>query len=116
MFPFLIRVQTGQSEQNVHVYEAMLVQELKEHLCAMIECQVDKSFLWKDDLEMTNNQASLRDYGVSANDLLKLKRKRSHGGKNSFSRVQHRAIYQLSDNRPQRLALLSWFQQLSTLC
>ena len=65
----------------------------------------------KDTLELKNNLAALRDYGVSANDHLEFRRKRSRGtSKTSFNRVQHRVVYQLSDNKPQRLALLSWFR------
>ena len=76
MASFPIRVSIGSDVHECHVSEAMLVQELKGYLCAMIEWpNVGKSHLWKDTLELKNNLAALRDYGVSANDLLELKKK-----------------------------------------
>ena len=75
------------------------------------EPDVDKSYLWKGTLELKDNLTALRDYGVSANDRLEFRRKRSRGTNNtSFNRVQHRVVYQFSDNKLQRHALLSWLR------
>ena len=80
MASFSIHVSIGSDARELRVSESMRVQELKEICCNLIGVQdVDKSYLWKGDVQLKQTSLLLRDYGVVANDLLEFKRKRSRG-------------------------------------
>ena len=92
----------------------MRVQKL-EGICRNL-CGVkpkDKSYLRKGDKQLTQTSWLLRDYGVSANDLLVFHKKRSRGkGKNAPGRVRRSIAWSFSSNRQQRLELIWMFRNL----
>ena len=98
---FSLRVSLGARMKIVEVTGSMLLRSLKEQLGERFrEVATIPStdvFLWSGDVELTDGNAALQDYGLSDQDNLTLKLIRSRGkNRHRPSQMKHEVLYKIT--------------------
>ena len=98
---FSLLVSLGAHMEIVEVTGSMLLRSLKEQLgerfLKVAKTPSTNVFLWSGDVELTDGNAALQDYGLRDLDNLILKLKRSRGkNRQRASQEEHKNLYKIA--------------------